>query len=101
MADGKMLQVILFALLFGLALSKAGTAAKSCAFFRGLEWGDDAADYDDHRANAYWCVLSNDPAWSDGLAEIAKAAMYFATIVIALLAHAALVYPLLLKSLTA
>jgi Na+/H+-dicarboxylate symporter len=35
-----------------------------------------------------------------GLAEIAKVAMYFATIVMALLAHAALVYPLLLRSLT-
>jgi Na+/H+-dicarboxylate symporter len=35
-----------------------------------------------------------------GLAEIAKVAMYFATIVIALLVHASLVYPLLLKTLT-
>ena len=34
-----------------------------------------------------------------GLAEIAKVAMYFATVVIALLVHASVAYPLLLKTL--
>jgi Na+/H+-dicarboxylate symporter len=102
MADGKMLQVILFALLFGLALSKAGASGEKLrAFFSDL--------------NAVmmrlismiialtpigvFCLMTQLGA-TLGLAEIAKVAMYFATIVIALLVHAALVYPLLLKTLT-
>ena len=102
MADGKMLQVILFALLFGLALSKAGASGEKLrAFFSDL--------------NAVmmrlismiialtpigvFCLMTQLGA-TLGLAEIAKVAMYFATIVIALLVHASLVYPLLLKTLT-
>ena len=102
MADGKMLQVILFALLFGLALSRAGTSGQKLrAFF---------ADLNEVMMRlitmiivltpiGVFCLMTQLGA-TLGLAEIAKVAMYFATIVIALLAHAALVYPLLLKSLT-
>ena len=102
MADGKMLQVILFALLFGLALSRAGTSGQKLrAFF---------VDLNEVMMRlitmiivltpiGVFCLMTQLGA-TLGLAEIAKVAMYFATIVIALLAHAALVYPLLLKSLT-
>jgi Na+/H+-dicarboxylate symporter len=102
MADGKMLQVILFALLFGLALSRAGTSGQKLrAFFM---------DLNEVMMRlitmiivltpiGVFCLMTQLGA-TLGLAEIAKVAMYFATIVITLLAHAALVYPLLLKSLT-
>ena len=102
MADGKMLQVILFALLFGLALSKAGTSGEKLrAFFM---------DLNDVMMRLITMIIALTPIGvfclmtqlgaTLGLAEIAKVAMYFATIVIALLAHAALVYPVLLKFLT-
>ena len=102
MADGKMLQVILFALLFGLALSRAGTSGQRLrAFFM---------DLNEVMMRLITMIIMLTPIGvfclmtqlgaTLGLAEIAKVAMYFATIVIALLAHAALVYPLLLKSLT-
>ena len=102
MADGKMLQVILFALLFGLALSRAGTSGQKLrAFF---------VDLNEVMMRLITMIIVLTPIGvfcfmtqlgaTLGLAEIAKVAMYFATIVIALLAHAALVYPLLLKSLT-
>ena len=102
MADGKMLQVILFALLFGLALSKAGASGgKLRAFF---------SDLNDVMMRLISMIIALTPIGvfclmtqlgaTLGLAEIAKVAMYFATIVIALLVHASLVYPLLLKTLT-
>ena len=102
MADGKMLQVILFALLFGLALSKAGT--------RGQKLRSFFTDLNEVMMRLITMIIALTPIGvfclmtqlgaTLGLAEIAKVAMYFATIVIALLAHATLVYPLLLKSLT-
>ena len=102
MADGKMLQVILFALLFGLALSKAGASGEKLrAFF---------SDLNDVMMRLISMIIALTPIGvfclmtqlgaTLGLAEIAKVAMYFATIVIALLVHASLVYPLLLKTLT-
>jgi Na+/H+-dicarboxylate symporter len=102
MADGKMLQVILFALLFGLALSKArASGEKLRAFF---------SDLNDVMMRLISMIIALTPIGvfclmtqlgaTLGLAEIAKVAMYFATIVIALLVHASLVYPLLLKTLT-
>ena len=102
MADGKMLQVILFALLFGLALSRAGTSGQKLrAFF---------VDLNDVMMRLITMIIMLTPIGvfclmtqlgaTLGLVEIAKVAIYFATIVIALLAHAALVYPLLLKLLT-
>ena len=102
MADGKMLQVILFALLFGLALSKAGASGEK---LRGF-----FSDLNDVMMRLISMIIALTPIWvfclmtqlgaTLGLAEIAKVAMYFATIVIALLVHASLVYPLLLKTLT-
>ena len=102
MADGKMLQVILFALLFGLALSKAGASGEKLrAFF---------SDLNDVMMRLISMIIALTPIGvfclmtqlgaTLGLAEIAKVAMYFATIVVALLVHASLVYPLLLKTLT-
>ncbi len=102
MADGKMLQVILFALLFGLALSKAGASGQK---LRGF-----FTDLNDVMMQLITMIIALTPIGvfclmtqlgaTLGLAEIAKVAMYFVTIVMALLAHAALVYPLLIKSLT-
>ncbi|MCH1598543.1 MAG: dicarboxylate/amino acid:cation symporter [Pseudomonadales bacterium] len=102
MADGKMLQVILFALLFGLALSKAGASGEK---LRGF-----FSDLNDVMMRLISMIIALTPIGvfclmtqlgaTLGLAEIAKVAMYFATIVIALLVHASLVYPLLLKTLT-
>ncbi len=102
MADGKMLQVILFALLFGLALSKAGAGSEK---LRGF-----FSDLNDVMMRLISMIVALTPIGvfclmtqlgaTLGVAEIAKVAMYFATIVIALLAHASLVYPLLLRTLT-
>jgi Na+/H+-dicarboxylate symporter len=102
MADGKMLQVILFALLFGLALSKAGASGEK---LRGF-----FSDLNDVMMRLISMIIALTPIGvfclmtqlgaTLGLAEIAKVAMYFVTIVIALLVHASLVYPLLLKTLT-
>ncbi|MDP6185765.1 MAG: dicarboxylate/amino acid:cation symporter [Pseudomonadales bacterium] len=102
MADGKMLQVILFALLFGLALSKAGASGEK---LRGF-----FSDLNEVMMRLISMIIALTPIGvfclmtqlgaTLGLAEIAKVAMYFATIVIALLVHASLVYPLLLKTLT-
>ena len=102
MADGKMLQVILFALLFGLALSKAGAGSER---LRGL-----FSDLNDVMMRLISMIIALTPIGvfclmtqlgaTLGVAEIAKVAMYFVTIVIALLVHASLVYPLLLRTLT-
>lgn len=102
MADAKMLQVILFALLFGLALSKAGSSGQKLRSF--------FTDLNEVMMRLITMIITLTPIGvfclmtqlgaTLGLVEIAKVAMYFATIVIALLTHAALVYPLLLKSLT-
>ena len=102
MADGQMLQVILFALLFGLALSKAGTSGATLRSF--------FADLNDVMMRLITMIIALTPIGvfclmtklgaTLGLAEIGKVAMYFVTIVLALSLHAALVYPMLLKSLT-
>ena len=103
MAQDQMLQVILFALLFGLALSKAGASGEKLrAFF---------ADLNDVIVRLISMIVSLTPIGvfclmtqlgaTLGLAEIAKVTMYFATVVIALLVHASVAYPLLLKTFTA
>ncbi|NCF45593.1 MAG: cation:dicarboxylase symporter family transporter [Proteobacteria bacterium] len=102
MADGQMLQVILFALLFGLALSKAGASGVTLRSF--------FADLNDVMMRLITMIIALTPIGvfclmtklgaTLGLAEIGKVVMYFVTIVLALSLHAALVYPLLLKSLT-
>ena len=102
MAEGMMLQVILFALLFGLALSKSGASGERLRLF--------FSDLNDVIVRLISMIVSLTPVGvfclmtqlgaTLGLAEIAKVAMYFATVVIALLVHASVAYPLLLKTLT-
>lgn len=102
MAEGMMLQVILFALLFGLALSKSGASGERLRVF--------FSDLNDVIVRLISMIVSLTPVGvfclmtqlgaTLGLAEIAKVAMYFATVVIALLVHASVAYPLLLKTLT-
>lgn len=98
MAQGKMLQVIVFALLFGIALSRTGEAgSRITAVFDDLNeilmklitMLIQLAPY------GVFClmgVLFSRVGWS----EIGKLISYFLTVVLALLIHAAVVYPTLL-----
>ena len=98
MAEGNMLQVIVFALLFGVALSRAGTAgARINAAFDDLNeilmklitMLISLAPY------GVFClmgVLFTKVGW----AEIGKLAAYFFTVVLALAIHGSVVYPSLL-----
>jgi Na+/H+-dicarboxylate symporter len=100
MADGQMLQVILFALLLGLALSKAGDS--------GTRLRSIFADLNEVMMRLITMIIALTPIGvfclmtqlgaTLGLAEIAKVGMYFATLVFALLIHGTVVYPMLLKS---
>jgi Na+/H+-dicarboxylate symporter len=102
MAEGRMLQVIVFALLLGIALSRSGEAgARINAVFDDLNeilmklitMLISLAPY------GVFClmgVLFTKVGW----AEIGKLAAYFGTVVLALLIHASLVYPTLLTTLT-
>lgn len=101
MAQGNMLQVIVFALLFGIALSRTGDAGnRVAAFFDDLNeilmklitMLIQLAPY------GVFClmgVLFSRVGWS----EIGKLIAYFMTVVIALIIHAAVVYPTLLFTL--
>ncbi|MBT4519571.1 MAG: dicarboxylate/amino acid:cation symporter [Halieaceae bacterium] len=100
MADGKMLQIIVFALLLGYAISHAGEPGKRiAAFFRDMEsvvmrmvgilMG--LAPY------GVFALLAK--LFSTlGISAIADLAAYFFTVLIALLFHALVVYSLLFKS---
>jgi Na+/H+-dicarboxylate symporter len=100
MADGQMLQVILFALLLGLALSKAGDS--------GTRLRSIFADLNEVMMRLITMIIALTPVGvfclmtqlgaTLGLAEIAKVGMYFVTLVFALLIHGIIVYPTLLKS---
>lgn len=100
MADGQMLQVILFALLLGLALSKAGES--------GTRLRRIFADLNEVMMRLITMIIALTPIGvfclmtqlgaTLGLAEIAKVGMYFVTLVLALVVHGTLVYPTLLKS---
>ena len=101
MAEGRMLQVIVFALLLGIALSRSGEAgARINAIFDDLNtilmklitMLISLAPY------GVFClmgVLFTKVGW----AEIGKLAAYFGTVVLALVLHASLVYPTLLTTL--
>jgi len=101
MAQGNMLQVIVFALLLGVALSRSGEAgARINAVFSDLNevlmklitMLISLAPY------GVFClmgVLFTKVGW----AEIGKLAAYFGTVVLALVIHATLVYPSLLIAL--
>ncbi len=98
MAQGKMLQIIVFALLFGVALSRTGAAgSRVTAIFDDLNeilmklitMLIQLAPY------GVFClmgVLFSRVGWT----EIGKLIAYFLTVVLALLIHAAVVYPTLL-----
>lgn len=102
MAEGKMLQIIVFALLFGYAISHAGEAGKRIAsFFSDLEtvvmrvvailmelapWG-------------VFALLAR--LFSDmGLGAILDLGAYFLTVLAVLLLHGMVTYSLVLKTLT-
>jgi len=98
MAEGNMLQIIVFALLFGVAVSHAGEAGA-----RVMGWFEDVnevlmrlitllimlAPY------GVFCLMTKLFA-TQGWEEIYKLLSYFMTVVVALLLHLMLVYPALL-----
>jgi Na+/H+-dicarboxylate symporter len=101
MADGKMLQIIVFALLFGYAISHAGEPGRRIAsFFRDMEAVVmkmveilmNLAPY------GIFALLGKLFA-SLGIGAILDLAAYFFTVVAVLLFHALVVYSLMLKSL--
>jgi Na+/H+-dicarboxylate symporter len=102
MADGKMLQVIIFALLMGLAMSQAGVAGTRLinifndlngVFMKMISMVILLTPY------GVFCLMVKLGA-SVGLAEITKVLTYFITVALALLIHASMVYPSLLKMLS-
>ncbi|WP_116367223.1 dicarboxylate/amino acid:cation symporter [Parahaliea mediterranea] len=102
MAEGNMLQIIVFALLFGYAISHAGEAGRRMAdFFRDLEEVVmrmvgilmELAPY------GVFALLAS--LFSDmGISAIVDLGAYFLTVLVVLIFHAVVVYSLLLKSLT-
>ena len=102
MAEGKMLQVIVFALLLGLALSRAGAA--------GDRIGEFFADLNEVMMKLITMVIQLTPygvfclmvklGASVGWVEIGKVLAYFLTVASALILHGLIVYPTLLKVLT-
>ena len=99
MADGKMLQVIIFALLFGLALSHAGAAGgRISSFF---------ADLNEVMMKLITIVIQLTPygvfclmvklGATVGWVEIGKVLAYFLTVASALILHGLVVYPTLLR----
>lgn len=102
MAEGSMLQVILFALLLGLALSRAGAAGDRIADF--------FADLNQVMMKLITMVIQLTPygvfclmvklGATVGWVEIGKVLAYFLTVASALILHGLIVYPSLLKVLT-
>ncbi|MEM1404255.1 MAG: dicarboxylate/amino acid:cation symporter [Pseudomonadota bacterium] len=102
MADGEMLQIIVFALLFGYAISQAGDAGKRVgAFFEDLEAIVmkmvgvlmNLAPY------GVFALLARLFA-SMGLGAIVDLGAYFLTVLAVLLFHGTVTYSLLLKTFT-
>ena len=101
MAEGKMLQVILFAILFGLALSQIGSAGAkvrdifeslNAVLMRLISMLVQFTPY------GVFCLMVTLGA-TLGLAEIGKVIAYFLTVVLGLVMHGAIVYPTLLVAL--
>jgi Na+/H+-dicarboxylate symporter len=98
MAQGNMLQIIVFALLFGVAVSRAGEAGA-----RLLRFFEDVNEVLMRLITlliklapiGVFCLMTRLFA-TEGFAEIYKLGAYFTTVVVALLLHLTLVYPLLL-----
>lgn len=101
MAEGNMLQVIVFALLLGVALSRTGDAGERVtAMFNDLnevlmKLITMLIQLAPYGVFCLMAVLFTKIGWK----EIGKLAAYFMTVVLALLVHAALVYPTLLTTL--
>ncbi|MGB5325005.1 MAG: dicarboxylate/amino acid:cation symporter [Pseudomonadales bacterium] len=94
MAEGNMLQVIVFAVLFGVGLSRAGeTGARVTEFFNALNEVImemvkilmELAPY------GVFCLLAK-IFFATGFGLIAQLFLYFSTVVLALLLHATAVY---------
>ena len=98
MAEGKTLQVIVFAMLLGIALSQSGAAGERTLklfsdlneiLMRLITLIISLAPY------GVFCLmlkLGNSVGWN----EITKLASYFLTVVLVLVMHATIVYPILL-----
>lgn len=102
MAEGKILQIIVFAILLGVALSRSGTAGQRLlSVFQDLN--DvvmkmvlilmNLAPY------GVFCLLAKLFAGL-GIELISKLAVYFVTVAVVLLVHGLAVYPLIFKALT-
>ena len=102
MADGKMLQIIVFALLFGYAISHAGEQGRRLAsFFRDMEavvmkMVEVLMSFAPYGVFALLAKLFANM----GITAIADLAAYFFTVLAVLLFHALVVYSLLLKFFT-
>lgn len=102
MAEGKMLQIIVFALLFGYAISHAGEPGQRIAsFFRDLESVVmKMVDVLMHLAPYGVFALLAKLFASMGISAILDLATYFFTVLAVLLFHVLVTYSLLLKGLT-
>ncbi|EAT13063.1 dicarboxylate/amino acid:cation symporter [Bermanella marisrubri] len=99
MAEGKMLQVIVFALLLGLALNHSGAAGKRLK--------DNFSDWNEVILNLVTMLMKVAPYGvfallfnvfaSKGLSAIAELAVYFVTVLLVLFIHAGMTYGLLVK----
>ena len=102
MAEGKMLQIIVFALLFGYAISRAGEAGRRlAAFFRDMEevvmkMVEILMSLAPYGVFALLAKLFS----TLGIGAILDLAGYFFTVLAVLLFHALVVYSLLLKGFT-
>jgi len=102
MAEGKMLQIIVFALLFGFAISRAGEPGRRIAsFFRDME-AVIMQMVDILMALAPYGVfaLLAKLFATLGIGAILDLAAYFFTVLAVLFFHALVIYSLLLKGLT-
>ena len=102
MAEGRMLQVIVFALLLGLALSRAGAAGNRIAeFFVDLNQVMMKLITMVIQLTPYgvFCLMVKLGA-TVGWVEIGKVLAYFMTVASALILHGLIVYPTLLKTLS-
>lgn len=102
MAEGKMLQIIVFALLFGLAISWAGEAGnRIAAFFHDMEAVVmKMVEILMHLAPYGVFALLAKLFATLGFVAIVDLAAYFFTVFAVLIFHALVVYSLLLKGLT-
>jgi Na+/H+-dicarboxylate symporter len=102
MAEGKMLQIIVFALLFGYAISHAGEPGRRLAsFFRDMEAVVMKMVEILMRLAPYGVFALLAKLFSNmGIGAIMDLAAYFFTVVAVLLFHALVIYSLMLKGLT-